>query len=131
MLKKRAQAGLEFLLVFSILTLFAAAFLSMIFLNTGQGRLKDDQESTEDMANFIQQELILASKVELGYNRSFLLPDKLNGKDYSIILSNYSLLVNTSKASSIRGIPKTHGQFSSGNNVIIKNETSPYVFINP
>lgn len=131
-LKRRAQAGLEFLLVFSILTLFATAFLAMIFYNTSQGRLKDDQETTEDMANFIQQELILASKVESGYNRTFNLPEKINGKTYSILISNYSLMINTSKAASSRGIPISQGHFiTNSENTVIKNDTPPYIFINP
>ena len=129
--KKRAQAGIEFLLVFSILTVFAAAFLMMVFSNTSQGRLKDDQETTEDMASFLQQELIVASKVETGYFRSFNLPEKIGGKTYSLLIANYTLYVNTSQAYSMRGIPQVSGNFTVNTlNNITKNETWPYIFVN-
>jgi hypothetical protein len=132
MIKKRAQAGVEFLLVFSILTLFAIAFLLMVSSNTNQGRLKDDQENTEDMASYLQQELITASKVESGYNRSLMLYEKIGGKEYNVMISQYSLYVNTSKAFSVRGIPLVSGNFQTNSiNTILKNDTSPYIFINP
>ncbi len=128
---KKAQAGLEFLLVFSILTIFATMFFIMIFSNTSQGRTKNDQEVTEDMANFLQQELILAEKVEDGYHRNFTLPEKISGKEYDVMTSGYSLTVNTSKVTSHRGIPRTAGNFITGSeNIIIKNGTLPNIFIN-
>jgi len=130
---RKAQAGLEFLLVFSILTIFVAAFLLTIFYNMSQGRTKNEQEGVDNMASFIQQEIILASKVEDGYNRTFSLPRQIGGKDYTVHMSNYSLAVNTSLAASFRGIPLLYNSSAKfnipGNNSIIKNQTG--IFVNP
>jgi hypothetical protein len=98
-----------------------------------QGRTKNEQEGTDNMASFIQQEIILASKVEDGYNRTFLLPGQIGGKNYNIHMSNYSLAVNTSLAASFRGIPMVYNSSAKfnipGNNSIIKNQTG--IFVNP
>jgi hypothetical protein len=130
---KKAQASLEFILVFSILTIFVATFLVTIFYNMSQGRIKNEREGVENMANFIQQELILSSKVEDGYNRTFLLPRQIGGKDYSVSMSDYSLVVNTSITASFRGIPLLYNSSAlfniPGNNSIIKNQTG--IFVNP
>lgn len=130
---RKAQASMEFLLVFSILTIFVAAFLVTIFYNMSQGRMKSEQDGVDNMASFIQQEIILASKVEDGYNRTFFLPRQIGGKDYTVHMSAYSLAVNTSLAASFRGIPRIYDVSAHfnipGNNTIIKNQTG--IFVNP
>ena len=128
---QKAQAALEFILVFAIMTLFATLFFIMIFADTSQGRLKNDQETVDDMANFLQQELITAEKVEDGYIRNFTLPEKIGGKDYSIYDGEYMLIVNMGKVSSVKGIPKVRGNFTiNAMNTIVKNSTTPYIWIN-
>ncbi len=130
----RGQASLEFVLVFSILTLFVVAFFIVIYANMQQGRIKNENDLTEDAANFLQQELILASKVESGYMRAFLLPQRIGSREYSVSVNNYALVVNTSKVITTRGIPLVNpgSKFYPGIiNNITKNETYPYIFINP
>ncbi len=134
--KKKAQAAMEFVMVFSVLSIFVTAFLGAIYVNISQSKQKNEQGIVDDMANFIQQEIILASRVEDGYHRTFFLPEKIGGKPYNITLGDYALYVNTSKAVSIRGIPIVTNADSvkfyyQDNNTIIKNETPFYIFINP
>lgn len=132
---KIAQASTEFILVFSVVTIFVVAFLITIYLHTRQSYIKNDQESVEDITNFIQQEIMLASKVEDGYNRTFFLPETINNKVYSIAAKNYSIKINsTGQAFAICGIPIINEpeqiSFNYGKaNTIIKNETG--IYINP
>ncbi len=131
---KKGQASLEFVLIFVILTLFVVAFFIAIYASMYQGRIKNENELTDDVANFLQQELVLASRVESGYMRTFLLPQKIGGKMYSVSISNYSLVVNTSRVISVRGIPLVNpgSKFYLGEkNNITRNDTYPYVYINP
>jgi uncharacterized protein (UPF0333 family) len=130
---RKGQVSLEFVLVFSMLTIFVVAFFIAIYSNMYQGRIKNENELTDDTSNFLQQEIVLASRVESGYIRTFPLPQKIGGFDYSVSISNYSLVVNTSKVISMRGIPLVNqgSKFYPGeNNTIIRNETYPYVYIN-
>jgi len=133
-IKKRGQVSLEFVLVFLILTLFVVAFFVVIYSNMAQGRIKNENDLTEDAANFLQQELILASRVESGYIRTFILPQRIGTREYDININDYSLVVNTSRVITIRGIPLVNpgAKFYPGtNNTIIRNDTYPYIFINP
>lgn len=134
---KKAQAAMEFVLVFSILTIFATAFLITIYYNITQSKIKNDQDVGDDMANFIQQEIVLASRVEDGYNRTFFLPLKASGKDYDISIRGNGLFVNTTRTIAIRGVPYVQGCDKTGdeaikflhnaNNSIIKNQTGIYI----
>jgi hypothetical protein len=132
---KKAQASLEFFLVFLLITIFAMGFFAILYFNSYQGNTKNQRESAEDVANFMQQEIILASKVESGYRRVFFLPEKISGKDYEIILGPYSLTVRSEGEVSRQGIPLVFNSYSvsfvyGGNNSIAKNETYPYIYIN-
>jgi Flp pilus assembly protein TadG len=129
---EKAQASVEFVLVFSLLTIFITLFLAVVYANMREAKVKDDQEIADDMATFIQQELVLASKVEDGYNRTIFLPEKASGKLYNISIFDYYLTVNTTHAVSFRGSPKVtslSGKFFEigKNNTIIKNFSGIFV----
>lgn len=128
---QKTQATMEFILVFSLLLIFITLFIALVYSDMFKGTLKNEQDALDDMATFIQQELIIASKVETGYIRTFYLPEKIVNKNYDIVVGNYMLSVNTSRTVSFRGIPKvnTTGMpfIIPGNNSIVKNSSGIFI----
>jgi uncharacterized protein (UPF0333 family) len=131
---KKIQVSVEFVLVFSLLAVFVTLFLGMIFVNMSQARSQNEVELVSDLANSIQQEVVLAANVEDGYQRNFTLPSTLGGKDYSVEFLNYHIVVNASKTTVVRGIPRVNDPLSihllklPGHvNTIYKNESGIYI----
>ncbi len=130
MLNAKAQSSTEFF------TLIGLAFLAIIlFVAISVNEVKEFRDQKEfllvkDLALKLQKEVNIAASVEDGYERSFELPDKLEGiVDYFIIVKNNTISINSSKAVFSVAIPRTFGKnFTKRSNKIEK--TSGRVYIN-
>ncbi|MEM4641358.1 MAG: hypothetical protein QXW65_02475 [Candidatus Pacearchaeota archaeon] len=126
MKQKKAQVTIEFVLLVSAVVLLITMMIASTNFNTVLARAKNEQEALDDFANFLQQELILASEMHPVYERTIRLPEKIVGKSYSITIEDYLLIVNTSKFSVSRGIPfidRNCRTFNYGDNVINKTHS--------
>ena len=82
----------------------------------------------KDLALKLQKEVTLAASVEDGYERSFKLPDKLEGTvDYFITTKNRTITINSSKTVYIVAIQDTIGNFTKGSNKIEKIGDKIYI----
>lgn len=102
---KRAQVTIELVLLVGAVVFLVTIIIASVNFNTALAREKNEKEALEDFANYLQQELMLASKMHPFYAREFKLPEKILGKSYTIEVGAYYLVVGTSKFSVIRGIP--------------------------
>jgi hypothetical protein len=72
----------------------------------------------QDLGYSLQSELILASEVEPGYERTVIIPDKAGGADYEISQTSNDLVIKYRKTELLFPIPKVSGSLNKGNNVI-------------
>jgi len=129
---KKAQVALEFVLLCSAVIVLVTVLISSASFNTSLARQKNEQEALGDLANYIQQEIMLASKTYPNYTRIFQLPERIVGKEYFAELTDYHLTINTDKFTVNRGIPlidqECIGQFNlGGSNTISKIQTGEEV----
>jgi hypothetical protein len=68
----------------------------------------------------LQSELILASEVEPGYERTVVIPDKAGSADYEINQTSNDLVIKYRKTELLFPIPKVSGSFQKGSNIIRK-----------
>jgi len=101
----KAQVTIEFTLLVSAVILLMLIMIASSNFNTSLARQKNEQEALDDLANYVQQEIVLASQMHSNYSQIFIIPTKIIGKQYSATILNYSLVVNTSKFTLNRGIP--------------------------
>ena len=125
----KSQSSMEFFalvgLAFLAVTLFASITVNEI-------REFGDQKEflmIKDLALRLQKEVTIAAYAEDGYERSFTLEDKLEGKiDYFVIVTNSSINVNSSKAAFSVRIPLIYGKnFTKGSNKVEKINGKVYV----
>jgi len=76
----------------------------------------------EDFAYGLQAEFILASQVNPGYRREFTLPERLEGFDYEIYISNSMLVVNYSENQYALPIPNVTGYIFKGKNILVNQD---------
>ena len=116
-----ALVGLAFLAV----TLFASITVNEIREFSGQREFL----MIKDLALRLQKEVAIAAYAEEGYERSFTLENKLEGKiDYFVIVTNSSINVNSSKAAFSVRVPLIYGKnFTNGSNRVEKTNGKVYI----
>lgn len=124
----KAQSSAEFFMLVGL------AFISVIFFVAASAneakefRAEKEFFLVKDMALKLQKEINIAAYVENGYERKFNLPSKLEGiLDYSIVLGNSTITVNSSKVEFSVAIPHITGNFTKGSNRIEKISNQVYV----
>ena len=133
---KNAQGSIELMLLISFL---AAAFIVFLVFLTNQytnSELGNEFLMLQDLSKVISKEMKLAASANDGYNRTFKLPEKINGKDYEIIkdVTKTSILIQTIEATKTRSkmagvlVPLFEGELNPGKNIIVK--TNGIIFVN-
>lgn len=125
----KAQTSMEF---FALVGLAFLATILFAAITVNEVREFSDQKEflmIKDLALRLQKEVAIAASVEDGYERSFTLEDKLEGKvDYFTIVANSSISINSSKAAFSVRIPLIYGKnFTKGSNKIEKIDGKVYV----
>lgn len=97
--------------------------LSMMFIGVLIFFLQDINQDRKDseiehFALQIQNEIILASEVHVGYSRQINLPQQIGKYDYSINNTEYNLIISYDDGDLSYRIPKTIGTLQKGTNTI-------------
>ena len=125
---KRAQVSMEFVfligLAFAVMVVFIAATRSEF--NTLQS--EEERSLVKDVSVMVQHELVLASNVENGYIRIFEIPQKLEGIEYNISVTNNTLLAATDDYEYVLNVPSVVGNLQKGDNTI--NKTDGVIYLN-
>ncbi len=90
---RKGQSGVEFIVLLGFLILVFMGFAYII-----QERIVEQQQANQrdlyiQLADKIERELLLASRVRPGYGREFEIPVALNGQDYNVTLEGKDTLV--------------------------------------
>ena len=115
--------------------LVGLAFLAVIlFVALSVNEVREFRDAKEfllikDLAFKLQKEVSIAATVEDGYERSFIIPEKLeNIVDYFVVIGNNTLTINSSKSVFSVAVPKTAGKnFTKGSNKIEKIDGVVYI----
>lgn len=115
---KSSQIVLEYMILtalgFVLLLVFTASF---------QGRYQDisitnERDHLEGLTQALEREILMAAKVETGYDRSFTLPEELAGQDYIIENTDRQIIIRTDRSDRSILIPEIRGTIQKGDNRI-------------
>jgi len=93
--KTNAQFAIEFIVLIAFMFVVFLGFTAIITSKILEAKENERQEIAEDIAQLAKNEIDLARSVSDGYNRTFNLPNKIEGNSYTIfIIDNRELVVN-------------------------------------
>lgn len=126
----KAQSAVEFIVLASFMLLVVVGFFAVTSSRLLEAREEGNKKIAEDIANFAYREIEITKSVNDGYTRNFVMPQTVNGVEYSIrIVDNRELLVNYLGYEHVRFLPANiTGDIIKGNNKISK--TNGIIFIN-
>ncbi len=84
MLSRKAQSGLEFLILFGFLMVAFSGFFVIAHNKTVEINKLQKTSELREITDFFKKEVLLAEEVHSGYERTFSLPGTVSGTDYRI-----------------------------------------------
>ena len=116
---KKAQTSTEFIIYSGIVLIFATTIFGFVSHQLLTQHRLDDTEIMKEIADNIANEIYLANIVEDGYFRTFTVPDRINGKLYSLEIKNKTIILLLENYEQVRKID-AHivGNITKGNNNI-------------
>lgn len=128
---KKAQFAMEFISLIAIMFIIfvgISAFLTQKILD-----IKEDERKqiAEDIATLALNEIELAQSASSGYFRTFKMPVKVNGLNYTMtVIDNRELIINYTDQEHVTFLPNSvSGNLYRGDNNITKQ--SGTVYLNP
>jgi len=115
---KKGQIILEFLIIVCIALVVLILFLKVIDNHADELNKKNDIFFIKEIAYKVKYEINTASEVKQGYKRSFILPEKLDKKNYTIEIIDNDLITKMGGWGFVLKIPETKGNITKGNNTI-------------
>jgi hypothetical protein len=114
----KAQISMQFLMVVTIVFLFFIVFVSGFADRYRDIKMEKERLAAKDLALKVHDEIALAHNMEDGYTRTFTLPDRIEGANYTIgITGNYVAVTSEHAEYSLAVAPVT-GDVQIGNNTI-------------
>lgn len=130
----KSQSAVEFIILASFMILVIFGFFAVISPRILEAREEGNRKIAEDVADLAYREIETAKSVSDGYTRVFILPQNVNGINYTITLTdNRELVVNYLGHEHIKFLPvNVTGNISKGpveirkiNNIIYLNVFKP------
>jgi len=121
---KKSQSSTEFMIFIGMAIIILMAYFAISHGYLNLTYKQKDIISGQDLAKQIKNEINLASRVEDNYHRTFDLPTKVGGKDFSVILSKREVIITIDNLDyvellSIDVTEEGFIQYSSGENIEI------------
>ena len=85
---KKSQVSIEFMFFVGMAFVLLAAYLVITYNYLDLTFKRSDIVNSLDLLEQLRNEINLASRLENGYTRIFVLPSKINKKDYTLSLNN-------------------------------------------
>ena len=122
--KKTSQSAVEFIILASFMLLVLLGFFAITGSRLLEAREEGNKRIAQDIADFAYREVEIAKSVNDGYTRTFIMPQSVNGVDYSIsIIDNKELTVNYLDKEHLSFLPqKVCGDFFIPQNKIDKEK---------
>lgn len=120
---KKAQVAIEFMLIIGLAMVVVVAFIGVLYYLSYNYSEERNINRLRDLGYSLQNELILASEVEYGYERTLTIPDKIGGTGYSISQTTADLVLRYKQTELVFPIPQVINSFSKGCNTVTKDIT--------
>lgn len=116
----KAQVSIEFVIFVAV-----GFIILLIFIASSMARLNEFNSEKEfillkDVAYKVQNEIVLASVVNDGFSRTFIIPDRLETISYNISISGRTIIAQSSNYDYVLQLPDVNGTLVKGNNTIKK-----------
>jgi uncharacterized protein (UPF0333 family) len=119
--------SLEFIILLSAIVVFAFGMLAVVgYYNKMEIDSKSDT-SIINLLDYVENEIILATKMKEGYIKRFEIPEKINAENYIIHVNETNILLQFDNRFFVRVIPKINGDFIFTKNVIKKTNEEVYL----
>lgn len=129
MKSSKSQMALEFVLLLGFLIIMVTIIIVVFQVNREKVEEKIDIKM-RDFAITVQNEIIYASEMNIGYNREFILPSAVENTAYIIsIQNNTQMYLNYNNKTFYYKIPKVNGDLIVRKNKIVKTESE--ILLNP
>ena len=128
----KSQSAMEFIVLASFMLLVVLGFFAVTSSKVLEAQEGGSRKIAEDIAEFAYREVEIAKSVNDGYARTFIMPQTVNGVDYSIsIADNRELIVGYLDYEHVKFLPSNvTGNILKGSNKISKNNGVIYMNIN-
>ena len=123
----KGQGAVEFIILIGVLLLAFILIISALAVSTSRINSEKKDLIGEDLVGKVQKEVQLAHQVNLGYHREFLLPERLGGKDYEIIIDQNQVKVTIENDNYWRSLQPVQGEIQKGLNTIEKREDGVHI----
>lgn len=122
MKSKKAQIGMEFIIILSAIFLFISIFFLAIENNTEDKLYLRESILVKEIALTVQNEINLATNSIDGYSRNFKLPEKAGNLEYEINASEGFVYIRTKNEKHAMSFPsyEVNGEVNIGENKIEK-----------
>ena len=129
-LYSKSQSATEFIVLASFMLLVIVGFVAVTSSKVIEANDEGNRKIAESIADFAYREIETAKTVNDGYARTFVMPQNVNGVDYSVsIVDNRELVVNYLGNEYVKFLPSNvTGNVSIGLNKITK--TNGVIYIN-
>lgn len=126
---QKTQSALEFVVLASFMLLVIIGFFSVTSSNILQAKDEGNKKISSDITDFAYREIEIAKSLNDGYTRVFVMPQTVNGVNYSIsIIDNRELMVNYLGNEYVKFLPaNVSGNISIGLNRIKKINNVVYI----
>ena len=123
-MSKRSQSAIEFV-IFVAFLLFSFTILFLVIQGNMYDKIKERQIfAVKNVAITVQDEINLAFQSSEGYSREFKIPEKINGDNYDIVLTDGLVYVNTTDGKYAIALPVKNvvGGIQKNTNIIKKED---------
>lgn len=122
LLSSKAQSSVELITIVGAVLFFFIVIIAALHQGLGNKNTEKRNFEFQEVATLVQNELNIAAKSSNGYSRTFTIPQKIEGFDYSIQIIESSIYINSTEAKFASAIPAQNvtGQIQKGDNFIRK-----------
>lgn len=126
---KKSQSSIEFIIIVGAVLLSFVTVLAVLQKSLGEKTIEKRNFEFLELAMAVQNEMNLASKTSDGYQRSFTLPEKIEGFNYQIRIIADSVYLNSTEAEYAVALPspEVSGQLQKGSNTLRKINGTIYL----
>lgn len=122
---KRAQVAIEYLIIVMMSIVFFFVIITAITALSTEKTEEKTVYEIRDLGIALQEELLVATTLQDGYNRLFFIPETINHKEYTITTGNTSetdfyMYLTFNGRDTYFDIPPINGTITHGRNHIQK-----------
>ncbi len=132
MFSKKTQAATEFVLLASFMMFVFIGMFTVVGNKINEIEREKAQRRAGELLEFVENEVILADSVSMGYQRYFTLPQTIDNVDYNITIIGDSEIVLWYKREEYVDFldQSVNGTIGKGKNLIIKDANKKIKIIN-